>query len=164
MKKIVSLLVIALITVFAIGRFNLGESGAMKFMAKMEALMNDGKADEICEMFADDLEIDIIDHSGDVTHRLNGGKKEMCDVTRQAIAGFELFPHSMEVNYSQVTASQSLLSPWRSNVTYAEHRRLTVPGAMTLRTVSNDQITLIQTLSGVKLRSVKSELFKEDAT
>ena len=35
---------------------------------------------------------------------------------------------------------------------------------ITLRTVSNDEITLIHTFRGVKLRKLKSDTYKADAT
>jgi hypothetical protein len=69
------------------------------------------------------------------------------------------------VEYTGVNATRKLTSPWTSELSYAERRTFTVPGAnITLRTVSKDQITLVQTLSGVKLRKLKSEVFKTDAT
>ena len=60
-----------------------------------------------------------------------------------------MLPHSMSVNYTDVTAKQGLASPWTSEVSYDEHRTLTIQGAnVSLRTVSNDEITLVQTLDG----------------
>jgi hypothetical protein len=165
MKKIVGLLIIAVIAVYGIGRFNLGERGAIRFLSQMESLMNEGDASTICAMFHEDLEVEIADHSGEALHQVNGGKKEMCELTRATIAGLQMLPHDMQVEYTDVNATRKLSSPWTSELSYAEHRTFIVPGAnITLRTVSNDQITLVQTLSGVKLRKLKSELFKTDAT
>jgi hypothetical protein len=164
-KRIIVLLGLALAVLIGIGRFNLGESGAMRFMAKMEALMGEGNGAAVCDMFHDDLEVEVIDHSGRETREVVGGKTEFCELTQATAAGLRELPHSMNVNYTEVTASQSLTSPWTSQVSYDEHRTLTIQGAnTTLRTVSNDEITLVQTLDGVKLLKVKSEVFKADAT
>jgi hypothetical protein len=164
MKRIIVLLVTGLIAVYGIGRFNLGESGAMRFIAKMESLMGEGYGAEVCDMFHDDLEVEVIDHSGDETREVIGGKSDFCALARETAAGLRMLPHSMSVNYTDVTATQSLTSPWTSAVSYDEHRTLTIQGAnISLRTVSNDEITLVQTLKGVKLRKVKSEIFKADA-
>ena len=46
----------------------------MRFLAKMESLMSEGKGDEVCAMFHDDLEVDIADHSGEATQNVSGGK------------------------------------------------------------------------------------------
>ncbi|HEV7610072.1 MAG TPA: hypothetical protein VGO61_22260 [Steroidobacteraceae bacterium] len=165
MKKIILVIAIALSAVYGIGRYNLGETGAMRFMSKMEASMNQGDVSEVCAMFHEDLEVEILDHSGDALHEVSGGKKEFCELTRATVAGLQMLPHAMEVEYTAVDAAQKLSRPWSSEVSYSEHRTLTIQGAnVTLRTISNDRITLVQTLSGVKLRKVKSELYKEDAT
>lgn len=165
MKKFVLVLAIALAAAYGVGRVNLGESGAMRFMAKMESLISEGKSEEVCAMFADDLEVEIADHSGEAVHNVNGGKQEFCELTTETIEGFQLLPHSMRVDYTDVEATQTLGKPWTSQVTYSEHRTLSILGAnVTLRTVSNDEITLVQTFSGVKLLKVKSELYKADAT
>ena len=165
MKKIVIFLIVAGIAAYGIGRFNLGETGAIRFLSQMESLMNEGDASKVCAMFHEDLEVEIADHSGEALHQVSGGKKELCELTRATIAGLQMLPHEMQVKYTGVNATRKLSSPWTSELSYAEHRTLTVPGAnITLHTVSNDQITLVQTLSGVKLRKLKSEVFKTDAT
>ena len=164
MKRVIVLLTIGLIAVYGIGRYNLGESGAMRFMADMESHMGAGNGAAVCDMFHDDLEVEVIDHSGEQLQETNGGKKEFCALTRETAAGLRMLPHSMSVNYTDVTAKQGLASPWTSEVSYDEHRTLTIQGAnVSLRTVSNDEITLVQTLTGVKLRKVKSEVYKADA-
>ena len=165
MKKLVVLLILALIAVYGVGRVNLGEAGAMRFMAKMESLMREGKSEEVCAMFHENLEVDIADHSGDSTRNTSGGKEEFCELTVTTVNGLQLLPHSMNVEYTDVTTKQQLAKPWTSEVSYAENRTLTILGAnVSLHTVSNDEITLVQTFSGVKLLKVKSALFKADAT
>jgi hypothetical protein len=164
MKKLIVLLILALVGVYGVGRFNLGESGAMRFMTRMEALMNEGRSEEVCAMFHEDLQVEIADHAGESTHTTNGGKDEFCELTRSTLAGLQLLPHSMQVEYTDVTAKNEWSKPWTGHVSYAEHRTLSIPAAnATLRTVSDDEITLVQTFTGVKLLKVKSEVFKAEA-
>ena len=165
MKKFIVLLIFALAGVYGIGRFNLGESGAMRFLAKMESLMSEGKTEEICAMFHDDLEVDIEDHSGESTETVNGGKKEFCELTTVTVAGLQLVPHTMSVEFTDVTSTQTLSKPWTGSVSYSEHRTFGIPAAnVSLQTVSEDEITLVQTFSGVKLRKIKSAVYKAEAT
>ena len=165
MKKVFVLLILVLVAVYGLGRFNLGESGGMRFLAKMESLMNEGDASAVCEMFHEDLEVEIADHASESPQQISGGKNEFCALTRATIAGLQQVPHSIDVEYSDVTAKHTLSSPWISELSYSEHRTLSIPGAnVNLLTVSNDHITLVQTVSGVKLLKVKSELYKADAT
>jgi len=164
MKKLIVLALLALIGVYGVGRFNLGEAGTMRFLMKMESLIREGKSDEVCAMFHDDLEVDITDHSGESTQTTNGGRKEFCALTTEVVAGLQLLPHSSTVEYTDITAKQGLSKPWTGEVSYSEHRTLSFMGAnVSLRTVSEDEITLVQTFSGVKLRKVKSEVYKADA-
>jgi hypothetical protein len=164
MKKVLVLLIVLLVAVYGLGRFNLGESGGMRFMAKMESLMNEGDASAVCEMFHEDLEVEIADHASESPQQISGGKEEFCALTRATIAGLQHLPHSMHLEYSNVTAKHELGSPWTSELSYSEHRTLSIPGAnIHLLTVSNDHITLVQTVSGVRLLKVKSEIYKADA-
>jgi len=165
MKKVVYLLILAVIVVYGIGRVRLGEAGAMRFLANMESMMSEGKADEVCDMFHEDLEVEISDSTGESTQEISGGKQEMCNLTRETAAGLALLPHNMSVNYTEVHAKQDWTHPWTGEISYLENRSMTVPGVnVTMRTVSNDQITLVHTFSGVKVRKIKSEVYKADAT
>jgi len=165
MKKLFTLLIVGAIGAIGMGRFNLGETGAMRFMTKMESLMSEGKADEVCAMFHDDLVVDIADHSGESTETVSGGKAEFCDLTRTTVAGLSMLPHSMSVEYTDVESKYQFSKPWSGELSYSEHRTLSIPGAnVSLQTVSEDQVTLVQTFSGVKLLKVKSEIFKAEST
>ncbi len=165
MKKFLLLLVLVVVGVYGVGRIKLGEAGAMRFLAQMETLMSEGKGEEVCDMFHDDLEVEIADHTGESLQETSGGKQEFCELTVTASAGLKLLPHSSNVDFTEVESKQSWLHPWTSEISYLENRSLTIHGAdVTIRTVSEDQITLVQTFSGVKLRKMKSEIFEADAT
>jgi hypothetical protein len=165
MKKIVFLLILVAASVYGIGRMRLGESGAMQFVTTMESLINEGKAEEVCAMFHEDLEVEISDQSGDSPTSVSGGKQELCDLTKATIAGLRMVPHSMNVEYTEVNAKHDWLHPWTGEISYLENRSFSIPGAnVTLRTVSDDVITLVHTFSGVKLRKLTSEVYKADAT
>jgi hypothetical protein len=165
MKKFIFLLILAAAGVYGVGRMKLGESGAMHFLTNMESLINEGKADEVCAMFHEDLEVKISDESGDSPTHVSGGKQELCDLTKATVAGLRMVPHSMNVEYTEVNAKQDWLHPWTGEIRYLENRSFSIPGAnITLRTVSDDEITLVHTFSGVKLRKLTSEVYKADAT
>src|SRR6188508_384244 len=120
MKKLVVLLICSGVAVIGIGRFNLGESGAMRVLTKMETLMNEGKAEEVCAMFHDDLQVEIADHSGQATKTVNAGKDEFCELTKTTVAGLRLVPHSMNVEFTDVTAKNALTKPWTGDLSYSE--------------------------------------------
>ena len=165
MKKFVFLLILAVVGTYGVGRMKLGETGAMRFLTDMESLMSEGKADEVCAMFHEDLEIEVSDNSGESQQNISGGKQELCDLTKASVAGLSVVPHSQNVDYTEVKAKQDWLHPWTGEVSYLENRSFSILGAnVTLHTVSHDEITLVHTFSGVKLRKLKSEIYKADAT
>jgi len=165
MKKLLWLAIIGLVAVYGVGRFNLGETGAVRFLMEMESLVNDGKTEEVCAMFHDELEFEVEDHSGESTESASGGKKEFCELTTVTVAGLKLLPHSMEVEFTDITSKQELSKPWTGSASYSEHRTFNIPAAnVSLRTVSEDEITLVQTFSGVKLLKLKSAIYKAEAS
>jgi hypothetical protein len=158
MKKILVLALLSLAAVFITGRITLGEAGAMRFVAQMEDRMREGRADEVCAMFHDDLEVNISDHTSE-DGSLEGGKDELCQHTRMAAAALQMLPYTMDVEFDEVNVERNWLHPWTSRVSYVENRALSIRGAnVTVRTVSEDTITLVQTFSGVKLRKLAADV------
>jgi hypothetical protein len=163
MKKLIVLSILGLGAVYGIGRFNLGEAGAMRFLTSMESLMNEGRGEEVCAMFHEDLKVEIADHSGQSTKKVNSGKDDFCELTKATVAGLQLVPHSMNVEFTDVTAKNALTKPWTGDRSYSEHRTFNIPGAgVSLRTVSEDEVTLVQTFSGVKVLRIKSRIFSAE--
>ena len=158
MKKIFVPGVFALIGVFVTGRISLGEAGAMRYLQEMESLMNQGDADAVCAMFHDDLEISISDASLP-GGSLEGGKDELCSQTRKVAAALTLVPHTMDVRIEDVAVERDWLHPWTSTVHFTEDRSFTIRGSgVTLRTISEETIELVQTFSGVKLRKLTADM------
>jgi len=163
MKRMLLVSVVCAALACAFGFVRVGETGAMQFVLEMEALMDAGKADEICAMFHDDLEVDITDNTATIPRYLTGGKQEFCEQTRQSVAGLGLQPHRSNVRFEHVEVKRDWLHPWTSELHYTESRSLEIPAiGQTFHTVSEDTLVLVHTLSGVKLRKVRSESYLAD--
>jgi hypothetical protein len=159
MKKVVAFVLLAVIGIYVTGRVTLGEAAAMRFVREMDSLMNDGKADDVCAMFHEDLEMHIEDHTSAAASNLDGGKDELCELTHDAVNALKLLPRTMRVEFNDVTVKHDWLHPWTSEVSYTEDRILTVGTTIRISTTSDDVITLVQTFSGVKLRKLKAETY-----
>lgn len=162
MKRILVVALISIALVYGIGLARLGETGALNFVMEMEAQMSEGNAEAVCDMFHEDLEVDISDNTaiGSKGTRITGGKAEFCEQTRKTVAGLKLLPHASHVQFEDVHVDRSWLHPWTSEVSYTEDRRLTIHSiGETFHTVSDDTIILVNTFSGVKLRKVTSKAF-----
>lgn len=160
MKRILFLAVVALLGLYFTGRIKLGESGAVKYLAHSEALMNDGNADELCDLLHDDLELTLKDHTAKPPKDLEGGKQELCDITHDAVTALGKIPHSMNVQWNDVEVKRSWLHPWTSEVSYTEDRTMSIRGAnVRISTTSENTMTLVHTFSGVKMRRIESEVW-----
>jgi hypothetical protein len=162
MKRALIFALVVLVGVYLTGRLSLGEAGAMRFVREMDALMSAGKADEVCGMFHDDLEFSIADHTamGAGATEIEGGKQDLCAKTHEQVDALAKVPHTMRVDFNDVTVTRSWLHPWTSEVSYSEDRTLAIRGAnVTFRTTSEDIITLVQTFSGVKLLKLEAEAY-----
>ncbi len=61
----------------------------------------------------------------------------------------------MNVSFEDVSVKRDWLHPWTSEVSYTEHRTLSIPSIQqNFHTISEDEIVLVQTFSGVKLRKL----------
>ncbi len=161
MKRTLVFAVLVLVGAYLTGRVSLGEAGAMRFVMKMDALMGEGKADEVCQMFHDELEFSIADHTSQgAASTFAGGKQDLCDKTHEQVDALSKVPHTMRVDFDDITVSRSWLHPWTSEISYSEQRTLAIRGAnVSLNTTSEDTITLVQTLSGVKLLKLSAEAY-----
>lgn len=158
MKKLVILALLAIAVAFVSGRMKLGESGAVDFLVRMENLMNQGKADEVCDMFHDDLEVNISDYTLRSPKEISGGKDELCDLTHDTVDSLGKVPHRMNVQWNDIEVTRSWAHPWTSEISYTEERTMSLSGAnIRIHTTSEDTITLVQTLGGVKLRRLDAE-------
>lgn len=158
MKKVVVLVLLAVVAVFVTGRVSLGESGAMRFVQQMEQHMNEGDADAVCAMLHDELEITILD-SNLPGGALEGGKDELCAQTHLVVKALRALPHTMNVTFEDVEVERRWLHPWTSTVHYTEDRKLSIRGSgVTVRTISEDSLTLVQTFGGVKLRKLTADV------
>jgi hypothetical protein len=158
MKRFFILAVLALTVVFVTGRITLGESGAMRFLMNMSQLTDEGKGEEVCDQFHDDLRFHVIDHTGATTKDLEGGKQELCELVKSSVAALSAVPHDRRSNFTKVGVTQEWLHPWTSQVSYTEDQDITIRGAnITLKTTSDDKVTLVLTLAGVKLLRMDAE-------
>src|SRR5690349_12691111 len=107
MKKVLVLSLLAVVAVYLVGFLKLGSSGAMDFLVRMENLTDNGKAAEVCDMFHEDLEMKISDHTTRVPREMSGGKGELCDITHESVDALAKVPHTMYVEWNDFEVSRS---------------------------------------------------------
>jgi hypothetical protein len=159
MKKVLLLLVLVLLGVYVQGAFLFSESGANDFLNELESLSLQGKSDEFCARLHDDMKVSIDDHSAEPPANIEGGKREFCDYVSYAARGLDLLGVSTQVQRDDFTVRRSWLHPWTAEVSYNESRTTQMSRVnATLYTESDDQWTLVNTFSGVKVMRLTSKV------
>lgn len=157
MKKIVMLVLLAVAAIYGYGFVTLSESAANRFLDELEALSMTGKGEKYCARLHDDLKVSIRDLSADPPADFAGDRAEFCDYVTYAMKGIEILGVSEQVTREDFSVTREWLHPWMVHVSYHEKRTstLTKVGA-TLRKISDDRLTLVQTFDGVKLLRIES--------
>jgi hypothetical protein len=159
MKTAVALLVLAAAMAYGFGPMHLSNAGANRFLDELESLSQAGKGEEYCARLHADLKVSIRDHSADPPADFDGNREDFCGYVTYAMRGFDILGLSTHATRHEFTATRSWLHPWTVEVSYHEDRLTTMSktGA-TVHTASDDRLTLVQTLGGVKIIELESKV------
>jgi hypothetical protein len=159
MKKIVVVILLALVTFYGYGWVTLSESASNRFLNELEQLSMTGKGEEYCARLHEDLKVSIRDHSAEPPADFDGNREDFCGYVTYAMKGIEILGVSTNVTREDFTVKRDWLHPWTVHVSYHEDRTTTMSKAnTTLHTVSDDRLTLVQTFGGVKLLNLESRV------
>jgi hypothetical protein len=159
MKTLIAVLAAALAATYLYGVSTLSESGANRFLDELEALSLQGRSTEYCDRLHEDLRVSISDHSAVPPADFDGGRAEFCAFVSQAAKGVDLLGPSSRVTRNDFTVTRDWLHPWTARVSYHEDRVTTMTKVnATLHTRSDDSLTLVQTLGGIRLLQLESSV------
>lgn len=163
MKIIVAIGVVVGAIVWGLPAVSLSENAASAYLDELERLSLSGKAAEYCERMHPDLVVDVTDATSAQggTMRIEGGRKEWCEYIDFATRGLSLLGMESRAVRDDFEVTRDWRHPWTVEVRYRERRTSTMSRVnTTLRTLSDDRWTLVQTISGVKVLrlSVNSRL------
>ena len=159
MKTLFALLVAVLAAAYAYGVLTLSDAGAARFLDELEALSLQGKGAEYCSRLHTDLRVSVRDHSAEPPADFDGGRAEFCDYVSEAAKRIGLLGISTQVKRNDFTITRDWLHPWTAHVRYHEDRITTMTKVnATLHTRSDDALTLVQSLDGVKLLRLDSRV------
>jgi hypothetical protein len=159
MKKIVVVILLALIAIYGYGMVTLSEGASNRFLNELENLSMTGKGEEYCARLHEDLKVSIRDHSAEPPADFDGNREDFCGYVTYAMKGIEILGVSTNVTREDFTVTRDWLHPWTVQVSYHEDRTTTMSKAgTTLHTVSDDRLTLVQTFDGLKLLDLESRV------
>jgi len=159
MKKIIVLLAATFAASYSYGILSLSESGANRFLDELEALSLQGKSAEYCARLHPDLRVSVRDHSADPPADFDGGREDFCGYVSYAAKGMGLLGISTHVARNDFTITRDWLHPWTAQARYHEDRITTMTKVhVVVHTRSEDSLTLVQTLDGIKLLTLDSRV------
>jgi hypothetical protein len=159
MKKIVVVILLAMLAIYGYGWVTLSEVGSNRFLNELENLSMTGKGEEYCARLHEDLKVSIRDHSAEPPADFDGNREDFCGYVTYAMKGIEILGVSTNVTREDFTVKRDWLHPWTVQVSYHEDRTTTMSKAgTTIHTVSDDRLTLVQTFDGVKLLYLESRV------
>jgi hypothetical protein len=159
LKTLGALAVAALAGTYGYGMISLTETRANRFLDELEALSLQGKSTEYCARLHANLAVSIRDHSATPPADFDGGRDDFCGYVSYAAKGMDLLGISTQVTRENFTLTRSVLHPWTARVSYHEDRTTTMSKVQaTVHTVSDDSLTLVLTIDGVKLLALQSRV------
>jgi hypothetical protein len=165
MKKILWIAVLAVAYIYLSGYYSLSEAGANRFLNAMETASQKGDAEAICDMLADNVEVSIQDRSTRAPVSLTGGKEQLCSMLKKTMPMQAALIASTQVTRDNLKVERGWLHCWTADVSYTEHRTIILQRAgMTVRTVSDDKLTLVKTLTHVVIKRIEASIRIDNGT
>ncbi|MDT9001983.1 hypothetical protein RQP53_22085 [Paucibacter sp. APW11] len=155
MKKIFWALVL-LGAWFAHGRLVFAEDRLVQWLGQHEGQIWSGDS-KACEAYTDNVEVSIRSDEREGDWEVEGGKEELCGYYHKASAAFALLDASTHTEFSEVSVQRKGF-PWtEAKLSYVARVTLQMPRLPDKHIVSHDQLTLVRTLQGLKIKSIESQ-------
>ena len=116
-----------------------------------------GDADAMCESFTPDMTFAIHDHIGARVENGEGDRDKMCAYLDKVVPLLAQKEKSVEVKREGFTVKRYGLHWLTADVSYTEHREITLDSGMHLKQVSEDHLTLVKTTKGLRVTRLESE-------
>lgn len=153
-KKIVLLGLLAA-AFYVHARVSFGDARVMSWLAGHTARAMSGER-EACDDFTDDVEVTLLAQGRRGHWEVEGGKDEICGYYKQGSAALTVLQASTNTQFDDLTVVRSSF-PWRSaTVSFVSRTSVNVRGAPPTTIESEDTVTLVRTLSGIKIKSLES--------
>ncbi|MFL6672649.1 MAG: hypothetical protein ACJ8LG_05060 [Massilia sp.] len=155
MKKI--FLLVALCGAFYLhARTSFSESHITTWLGEHSAKAMAGEP-SACDDYADDMEVVLRAEGRRGAWEVEGGKNQMCGYLKQSAAVFTVLQASTRAEFQDLRVVRDGF-PWmKARVTYSQRTDVSAQRIPGFTIASEDELVLVRTLSGIKIRSVQSK-------
>lgn len=161
MKKILIVAIVALAGIYITGYVAFSETSVNRYLDKMEAMTFRGEGEALCELFDENFSAVLIDHLSGRGAEQKMNKEEMCKISVAAHLMYSALQVSSNVQRKEFAIKRDWLHPWTADVSYVELRSLSSPRGPLPSTESEDELVLVKTFSGTKIKRIKSEVWAQ---
>jgi hypothetical protein len=141
MKKAILLILLALGAFYGHARLTFAEPRVMSWLMEHDSKVMSGDASG-CDDYADDVRVSLSAQGRRGPSYVEGGMKLMRASTNSQYDQVEIVRHGF---------------PWTTaRVTYSQTVRMQIPGLPGFSVESEDELVLVRTLSGIKIKSLES--------
>lgn len=159
MKKLGVILVIFL-GYWLDGHRQLSENNVRKFLLDQAINTYQGNNETVCDTFADEVEVDVVDRGPQGRWEVQGGKNEVCGYIRQASAAYMVLRARMETSVEDLVVQRAGF-PWRTaEISYRQKTNISAgngPPIPTMTAISDDHMTLKRTLGGLRITRLEAK-------
>lgn len=142
------------------GNRQFSESNVQKFLLDQAINTYRGNNETVCDTFADDTEVDVVDRGPQGRWEVQGGKDEVCGYIKQAAAAYLVLRARMETSVEDLVIRRGGF-PWRTaEVSYRQKAVISAgngPPIPTFTAVSDERMTLKRTLGGLKITRLEAK-------
>lgn len=137
------------------GRLMFTESRLMPLLTAHTLKVYEGDA-SACDFYDDDVLVDIVQDARQGRWEIEGGKDELCGFLRKAAAGFVLLDASVNTEFADISLQRGGF-PWtEATLRYTEHVTVRSERVPEMAFRSEDELVLVRTLTGVKVKAIHS--------
>ena len=128
-----------------------------KLLDQWEEDTRRGDAAAMCASFTPDMTFAIHEHIGARTEDGAGDHDKMCAYLDKVVPLLAQKEKSVNVTRNSFTVTRYGLHWLTADVSYTEHREITLDSGLHLKQVSEDHLTLVKTLAGLRVTRLESD-------
>jgi hypothetical protein len=104
----------------------------------------------------------LTDHAMEQVFTLEGNKADFCAYLDKALPAMSKALTGVQVTRDDFTIKRDPWHWWTADVSYTEHRTTSLAGGVELKTLGQDHLVLVKTLTGVRVKRLEAETWKDD--
>lgn len=139
------------------GSWSFRETGLNTMLDRWQEASRRGDAAPICDSLAFDMTFSTHDRIGDRALDRKGDRTEFCDSLNKVLPRLAQSLKSVNTTRENIVVTRDPMHWWTADVAYTEHEEMTLDTGVHLKQVSENHLTLIKTVKGLRVKRLVSD-------